>query len=480
MAALAPFLAAFFYAPLAFGGTTPETVRTLDWLLVHGFLLWLCVLVLERRRPRLPRWFWIPGMVLGLIGLAHCMNPVSFVDPTFGDLQRLENPIGFLPGSVDAASTRSALVHLAALFLAGLALCDALACSQVRWLLFRTVALAGLVIAVIGIYQKATGAEAMLWSGPKRFGENFFAAFRYHANAASFLNLSWPAALAVWLRSHLIRSGSLASSLDLCVFFLLSAAVFVNSSKAGQILGIVGLILAAWRFRAEISIPTTSRTGAIVIGLFLVLLAGVLILPGLLGAISKWKEFAADGGSLVGRLYAYRACLGAVADAGFFGHGAGTFRLVFPYHTLEYEDQIWGYWYHAHQDWLQTLIEWGWLGFCLWALIFGGALRRLFVRCSWSSKSGQRELSASVALLALLLVLVHALVDFPLQIPALQWLVVFYLAIGWSDPQGTDQGTGPSGTLPEVRSLRAREASAFFQSSQATPAMRRKVRVSDT
>lgn len=442
MAALAPFLAALFYAPLAFGGTTPETVRTLDWLLLHGFLLWLCVLVLERRRPRIPGCFWIPGMALGLVGLVHCMNPASVADPTFGDFELLENHLRFLPGSVDAASTWPVLVHLGALFLAGLALCDALAGSRVRWLLFRTVALAGFMIAVIGIYQKATGAEAMLWSGPKRFGDNFFAAFRYHANAASFLNLSWPAALAVWLRSRLVRPGSLASSLDLCVFFLLSAAVFVNSSKAGQILGILGLVLAAWRFRAELSIPTTSRTGAIVIGLFLVLLAGILILPGLLGAISKWNEFAADGGSLRGRLYAYRACLGAVYDAGLFGHGAGTFRLVFPYHTLEYEDQIWGYWYHAHQDWLQTLIEWGWLGFCLWAVVFGGALWRLFVRCCRSSKSGQTELSASVALLALILVLVHALVDFPLQIPALQWLVVFYLALGWSDPHGHGSGNG--------------------------------------
>ena len=436
MAALAPFLAAFFYAPLAFGGTTPETVGVLDRLLFHGFLLWVCVLILEQRSARIPRLFWIPGIALCVIGAAHVMNPVSVADPSFGDFEPLENHLAFLPGSVDAASTWPVLVHLFALFLAGLALCDALAGSRVRWFLFRTIALAGFVIAVIGIYQKATGAEAMLWSGPKRFGENFFAAFRYHANAASFLNLSWPAALAVWLRSRLIRPWSFTASLDLCVFFILTAAVFVNSSKAGQVLGGIGLLLAAWRFRSELSMPMTTKTGALVLGLFLLLLAGVFVLPGLLGAISKWNEFAADGGSLVGRFYAYRACLGAVWDAGFFGHGAGTFHLVFPYHTLEFEDRIWGYWYHAHQDWLQSLVEWGWLGFCVWVVLYGSAMRRLFQRCCRASKSGQTELSASVALLALVLVLVHALVDFPLQIPAVQWLVVFYLALGWSDPHG--------------------------------------------
>lgn len=434
LAVLAPLVAAFFYIPLAFGGTTPDSVRVLDWLLLHSFVLWLAVLVLERRRPVFSWQLWVPLLVLVLFGVVQLLNPRAVANTTFGEIVPLEGFRPFLPGTVDVRASRPVLLNLGALALAGLVLCDALAGVRVRWLLFRTIALAGLVIALVGIYQKASGAEAMLWSDPKPFGNNFFAAYRYHGNAASFLNLSWPAALAVWMRSRIMRPGSVVASLDLCVLFLIFAAVFVNSSKAGQILGLLGFLLAAWRFRGELADTGTSRIGLVVLVLFLAALGTVFILPGLLAASAKWNEFAQDAGSLTGRLLAYGACLGAVREAGIFGLGAGTFHLVFPYYTLELEDRISGFWYHAHSDWIQTAIEWGWIGFLAWAALIGGAFVRLWKRGREAARSERTELSCSVGLIALFLVLVHALADFPLQIPSLQLLFVFYLALGWSEP----------------------------------------------
>ena len=435
LAVLAPLVAAFFYIPLAFGGTTPESVRVLDWLLLHAFVLWLAVLVLERRLPVLAWPLWVPLLVLGLFGVVQLLNPRAVADSTYGEIVPLEGFRSFLPGTVDAGTSWPVLLNLGALALGGLVLCDGLARVRVRWLLFRTIALAGLVIALIGIYQKASGAEAMLWSEPKPFGNNFFAAYRYHGNAASFLNLSWPAALAVWMRSRLMRPGSIVASLDLCVLFLVFAAVFVNSSKAGQILGLVGFLLAAWRFRGELAETGTSKIGLIVLVLFLAVLGSVFVLPGLLAASAKWNEFAQDAGSLTGRLLAYGACLGAIREAGIFGLGAGTFHLVFPYYTLELEDRLYGFWYHAHSDWIQTAIEWGWIGFIAWATLIGGGFVRLWKRCREAARCERTELSCSVALIALVLLLVHALADFPLQIPSLQLLFVFYLALGWSEPQ---------------------------------------------
>lgn len=435
LAVLAPLVGAFFYIPLAFGGTTPESVRVLDWLLLHAFVLWLAVLVLERRLPVLAWPLWVPLLVLGLFGVVQLLNPRAVADSTYGEIVPLEGFRSFLPGTVDAGTSWPVLLNLGALALGGLVLCDGLARVRVRWLLFRTIALAGLVIALIGIYQKASGAEAMLWSEPKPFGNNFFAAYRYHGNAASFLNLSWPAALAVWMRSRLMRPGSIVASLDLCVLFLVFAAVFVNSSKAGQILGLVGFLLAAWRFRGELAETGTSKIGLIVLVLFLAVLGSVFVLPGLLAASAKWNEFAQDAGSLTGRLLAYGACLGAIREAGIFGLGAGTFHLVFPYYTLELEDRLYGFWYHAHSDWIQTAIEWGWIGFIAWATLIGGGFVRLWKRCREAARCERTELSCSVALIALVLVLVHALADFPLQIPSLQLLFVFYLALGWSEPQ---------------------------------------------
>lgn len=432
LAALLPISAAFFYAPLAFGGTTFWTRVVIDWLLAHSFLLWVCVLVLDRRLPRLPVVLASSLGLLALLGLSQCLNPQSDVNPATFDVEPLEAHLPWLPGSIDAETSGWVLLHFLALMLAGLVVRDGMPGTRVRWFLFRVVALAGLVIAVIGIYQKAAHSEGMLWSRPMPYERGFFAAFRYHANAAAFLNLSWPAAFVVWIRSRLVRPGGIVASLDLCVFLVVFGAVFVNSSKAGLVLGLFGILLASWSFRRELFVATTSRAGHIVMAVFLGLAAAIIVLPGLFFTLSKWNELLTQGDTVHGRLYAYEACLLAIKDTGLFGAGAGTFQYVFPPYAQRIEG-FEGFWQQAHQDWLQTIIEWGWIGFAAWAVVFGGAIVRLGRRINEARRADRPDLTASAASLALMIVVIHSLFDFPMQIPALQWLVVFYLAVAWSD-----------------------------------------------
>jgi|GEM_PF-361154 len=430
LAALLPITAVFIYAPLAFGGTTFWTRTVIDWLLAHAFLLWGCVLVLERRIPKVSPVLASVLALLVLLGTMQWINPQSIVNPYTFDTEPCEDHLPWLPGTVDAKTSGWVLLHLLALLLGGLVLRDGLSKPSVRWFLFRVVALAGLTIALLGINQKSVGTDTMLWGIRHPYEENFFAAFRYHGNAASFLNLSWPAALAVWIRSRLVRPGSLISSLDLCVFLVIFGAIFVNSSKAGLLMAPLGLILAGWIFRRELFVATTSRAGVFVLSGFLAILAVIAVLPGLVLKVSKWRELITEGQTLHGRLDAQRACLLAIEDTGPYGSGAGTFRYVFPPYQNQIEGLA-GYWEQAHQDGFQTLIEWGWLGFTAWAVLFAGAMLLLWRRLSEASRQKRPELSAGAAFLALLLVLIHSLADFPLQIPALQWLVVFYLAVGW-------------------------------------------------
>jgi len=429
---LGPIIAAFFWAPLAFGGTTPATLRLLDEFLVLSFVLWLGLLLYEWRIPRVP-WPVVLGLFfLILLGTFHAINPRSVYNPTFGELDPVVTLFPGLPGSIDSASTVAVLMHFGALTLGALVLRDALARSKPRWILFRSIALAGLVVALAGILQKASMADAMLWTTPENSGHVFFAAFRYHANAASFLNLSWPAALAVFLRSRLMRPAGLTTSLDLCVFFFVLAAVFVNTSKAGQMIGILGVLIMAWRYRRELLSQNLSRPVKVVLVSLLLVVFGIVMLPGLVGSMTKWNELTTTGGSLQGRLLAYRVCLQMLPESGFFGIGAGTFRHLFPFYTSDLGDRITGFWYHAHQDWLQGLIEWGYAGFAAWVVLFGGSMIRLWKRIREAAALGQPEITSTIPLLALTLVLIHGLVDFPLQIPAIQLLVVFYLAVGWS------------------------------------------------
>ncbi len=432
LAALLPATAVFFYAPLAFGGTTFSSRIVIDSLLLLSFLLWGRVLFLGRRYPIFRRVLSAAVGILVVLGACQFFNPKSVIDDFTFDAEPCASHLAWLPGSIDAKTSGWVLLHLLALLLGGLFILDGLSRSRVRRFLFRIVALAGLLIALVGIYQKTVGTDTMLWGVRLPHEGNFFAAFRYHGNAASFLNLSWPAALAVWIRSRTRQPGSLIASIDLCVFLIIFGALFVNSSKAGILIGPAGLILAGWLFRRQLTVATTSGAGKLVMAGFLLLLGSIVVLPGLGFKLSKWHELLTDGQTLHGRLDAYRACLLAIKDTGLYGTGAGTFHYAFP----PYKDQIeglQGYWYHAHQDWLQTIIEWGWLGFAAWAVIFGGAMVRLWVRIARGQRRGRTDLSAGAAFIALLLVIVHSLADFPLQIPAIQWLVVFYLAVAWCD-----------------------------------------------
>jgi len=447
---LLPLIGAFFYVPLAFGGVTPETVMVLDILLAVAAGLWILLLIYRKRLPSISPLCLISLLVLVLLGVAYALNPHSFHRESDWKLIPLFKAIKWLPGSVDRDASVPVLLNLGALLLAGLVMQDAVASSKARWLLFRAIALSGFVIALIGIIQKADGQEAMLWVTPERSGSVFFAAFRYHANAASFLNLSWPAAFAVWMRSRTKDPGGILSSLDFCVLFFVIAAVFVNTSKAGHLLGLVGLVATGWRFRSELKPRNISRAGAVVLGVLLTGMLAVVLLPAIFSSIEKWKGFAADGGSLRGRLEAYEVCLQAIPASGIFGTGAGTFRYFFHQFSAASGGEVSAsFWYHAHQDWLQGIIEWGYLGFAAWLVLFGGAFLRHGKRVREARENGHLEISSSVSLIALTLVLAHSMVDFPLQIPAIQLLVVFYLAVGWVGP--TRVGTsGAQKSPPEA------------------------------
>ena len=47
--------------------------------------------------------------------------------------------------------------------------------------------------------------------------------------------------------------------------------------------------------------------------------------------------------------------------AGSFGFGPGTFSIVFPFLQQEHGGDLDGILRYAHQDYLQTILEWGFL-----------------------------------------------------------------------------------------------------------------------
>ena len=96
------------------------------------------------------------------------------------------------------------------------------------------------------------------------------------------------------------------------------------------------------------------------------------------------------------------------------GTGAGTFYTVFPkYHT----DTIHLHYDHAHNEYLQFLIEYGIVGL----LLLGGSIAYSLLRAISALKNRSDPMSQGIAfasIMAIVGMLIHISVDFPLQAPA--------------------------------------------------------------
>jgi hypothetical protein len=169
-------------------------------------------------------------------------------------------------------------------------------------------------------------------------------------------------------------------------------------------------------------------------------IAGIVLIPvGIIALIASvgWRlashrwEFFEVSKSI--RMFAYDVCMKAAVDAGWFGFGPGTFGSVFDVYALQADPDLDKVWRYAHQDYLQTVIEWGWVGATMVAVLFGGALACLWLSAIRFSRRGQVGKSGFLlgTLIALLGVAAHALVDFPLQILSLQLLAATYIGVGW-------------------------------------------------
>jgi O-antigen ligase len=154
-------------------------------------------------------------------------------------------------------------------------------------------------------------------------------------------------------------------------------------------------------------------------------------------AVAAAIAFAFFGDRVVGRIVAvglqdasraavYAITLRAIVDAPLLGFGYGGFADVFPL----YRDQsisTFGVWQQAHNTYLEV-----WLGLgLLFGLALMAAIGLLTFRCVLGAINRQRDsIAPIVATAAALLVGVHALVDFSLQIEAVALTFMALLGAG--------------------------------------------------
>lgn len=420
--------------PLFLGGASGMGdlwFNTLGWSAV---VLWIVGLLQQRRLPAVSRWAAAPlGMVL-LAGMLAVLNPEFTYDGPFRGFTAAMHR-DWLPSTVDAAATFKALQHwtlLVALFFLSTDVCAV----RERCALYRNcLSAAGLVQIGVALGQRLLDARSVFGGG---WGEQlpFFGTFLYPGSVGAYLNLMLPLfCLQLFGKTQSILTGVAGVA-------GLGVAIFWNTSRLSSLVGVCTSVLLAFllglaalrKGDGEGSCDAVFRRlfqmrsallSALVVGVL-----GLLVFP-VPPLFQKWRLLPEQWNAAYPRFEAMKACLEICGDAGVWGFGAGTFASVFPHYAHEMALSARGVWRHAHCDYLEWFIEWGWLGFLLWSFVPIGAFFRLGGRII-NETSVHRCSEAACTGAALFALGLHALADFPVFNPGVQLLAVFWLGNAWS------------------------------------------------
>ena len=202
--------------------------------------------------------------------------------------------------------------------------------------------------------------------------------------------------------------------------YIVSAAILVSAllgtgSRAGMVAGFAGLVaILVIGYRARSGVGYRLLSMAVVA----VVVAMVLLSVGsVLGRIDA-EQLTNDE-----RFAVYSDTLRMIADRPLLGHGAGSFPSIFPlYHGAAVPSER--VWLAAHNTYLQAAAELGLPAVVLIFLILGAALVRVT-----SGALSPRPASVTVAALgAFVVVGVHSLLDFSLQVQSVA--ILFAVLVG--------------------------------------------------
>ncbi|MEM6886371.1 MAG: O-antigen ligase family protein [Verrucomicrobiota bacterium] len=425
--------------PFFYGGTSPALIPYLSATILCASGVCLLTSYLKTRRIRLPL---APVTLMALLlgyGWFMVINAAGVFDTGFWEVMPTVQIFPSLPGSIDSSTSHAVMFRLSAMALVMLAVMQL--ARKPRYLigLMQAIAASAALICLLGLIQRAAGATDIYWYDRDiLMGKYFYGTFRYHANAGAFINLTWPLIAAFFLSAFPERSKSLKQKLLFqfwgLALLVSSISLWIHGSRGAT--GIILLILPLWcwlnRTRLRFLKHLSGKVWMTIAGVFVSIILALSIT--ILGMTTEriWS-ITKPSQSVEMRQNAYQAALPMIPDAGASGFGPGTFKWMFPSYGGGVTPELRGFWRYLHQDYLQTLIEWGYLGSLLWLVFFGLSLLQLIrlLRLPRGQLSGEYRLILRAILVGLLTAALHSSFDFPMQIFAIQLMVFIYLGSLW-------------------------------------------------
>ncbi|HLH54326.1 MAG TPA: O-antigen ligase family protein [Verrucomicrobiae bacterium] len=390
--------------PLALGA-----VRNLDFAVIQGLTLGVMVLWMARLwLAEKPRLLWPPicwGVVACVVYVA-----VRYFHADVEYLARLE------------------LLHVLVYGFLFLAILNNLHRQETIQVVTYTVLFVGMAIAFYGTYQFFTSSDKV-WNMIKPYPHRGSGTFYNPNHFAGFLEMLLPLGLAYTLTGRLKPVPRVFFGY---VSLVLLGGIAVSVSKGGWIatglslLAFFGILLFQRRYR----IPALAL-------MVLLVAACAYVFPRNIFFQLRLKQMFSQNGNVNDELRysVWRPALRMWREHPLWGVGPGHFNARFPAYRPEGLQMAPEY---AHNDYLNTLADWGAVGTGLVAITWG--LLAFGLVQTWSSvrlssgdlggKSGSNKFAfvcgAAVGLLSILL---HSVVDFNLHIPANAIMAVTLMAL---------------------------------------------------
>jgi O-antigen ligase len=274
----------------------------------------------------------------------------------------------------------------------------------------------GMGESLFALYQYITNPHyAQIWEvvKPVEYARRGSGTYVNPNSFAGFIEMVLPLALAYTAMSRFSATVKVVLGYSALVMM---AGVVVSQSRGG--LMAVGVSLAVFCV-VLIFQPEYWKRGAAALAVLVV--AGVILMQQFGSVEDRFAEGLIDKGH--GRDFYWTAAEQIFQSHMWLGAGPGSFRYLYPTMANIYGQ---GTPMNAHNDYLNTLCEWGLAGFGIVmaavGLLFAGVFRVWpFVRRGMSdigSKNSSRAAFVLGASLGVLSILIHSVVDFNMQIPA--------------------------------------------------------------
>ena len=448
---LVHFSTLLVFTSWAFGGQAPWARQVIAYWGAVGVLLFIIACWTrdrstgERSWPAL-RWLW-PLWVYDLLVGASCFNP-GFKEMILAGEPSLvlADPNPWLPSAARPLLAAKELWQFNVIVLSTFNLFLVLHRRRlVRAALF-VLGVNAVALAVFGTFQKLSGAKGMWFGLVHSPNAKFFSTFIYHNHwgALTLLNT----AVCLGLLFHFLRRGGgqrdiwhSPALLGAVGTLLLAASVPLSASRSSTVL--VGLLLfgALTHFLARLIRRRRERHESALAPVAGIILAAALSVAAVayLGRdviaqrarlTSEQLSHIAREDTLNSRLTLYRDTWRMAAEKPWFGWGLESYAHVFRIFNTQRAAELWvwiPFYAEAHNDWLQSLAETGFVGTGLLVLLV--LLPLLSVPWHRVESVLPRYLLAGCAL-----VLLYAWVEFPFANPAvmLTFCATFYCAIRYA------------------------------------------------